>query len=34
LNFTKIEYNYTAQDAKGAKGDTPKTNWDFSQSTK
>ena len=34
LNFTKIEYNYTGQDAKGAKGDTPKTNWDFSQSTK
>jgi type VI secretion system secreted protein Hcp len=34
LNFTKIEYNYTGQDAKGAKGDTPKTNWDFSQSSK
>ena len=34
LNFTKIEYNYTGQDAKGAQGDTPKTNWDFSQSSK
>ena len=34
LNFTKIEYNYTGQDAKGAKGDTPKTSWDFSQSSK
>src|SRR5262249_24200418 len=33
LNFTKIEYNYTAQDATNANGDTPKTNWDFSQSS-
>src|SRR5262245_22119246 len=34
LNFTKIEYNYCGQDAKNDKGETPKTDWDFSQSSK
>src|SRR5262249_18530570 len=34
LNFTKMEYNYCAQDAKNDKGETPKTDWDFSQSSK
>ena len=34
LNFTKIEYNYSGQDAKNDKGATPKTSWDFSQSSK
>jgi type VI secretion system secreted protein Hcp len=34
LNFTKIEYNYSAQDAKNDKGATPKTSWDLSQSSK
>jgi len=34
LNFTKIEYNYSGQDAKNDKGDTPKTSWDFSTSSK
>jgi type VI secretion system secreted protein Hcp len=34
LNFTKIEYNYCGQDAKNDKGDTPKTDWDFSTSSK
>ena len=28
LNFTKVIFNYSAMDAKNAKGETPKTGWD------
>jgi type VI secretion system secreted protein Hcp len=34
LNFTKIEYNYTAKDDKNKTTDAPKTSWDLAQSSK
>lgn len=31
LNFTKIVYAFTQQDAKGAGGESPKTGWDIAK---
>jgi type VI secretion system secreted protein Hcp len=33
LNFTRIEYNYCAQDAKNDRGETPKTEYDLALNT-